>query len=117
MDNRTNKVFLSFNPFSSEFSPGDRLDVFPSHFFFHSTDKKSKENIKVSICKLNEIILQSSADPKSVVIVSDTSIKNQVATSIVHIHIHDSLVIKTIYHAITVMITEAELFAIRYDIN
>ena len=117
IDNRTNKVFLSFNPFSSEFSPGDRLDVFPSYLFFHSTDKKSKGNIKAYICKLNKITLQSLADPKYVVVVLDTSIKNQVATSIVHIHIHNSPVIKTIHHAITIMITEAELFAIRCDIN
>lgn len=30
---------------------------------------------------------------------------------------HDSLVIKTIYYIVNVMFTEAELFAIRYEIN
>jgi len=118
MDNRTNEVFPSFNPFSSKFSPGDRLiDVFPSYFFFYSTNRKSKENIKVHICKLNKITLLLSTDPKSIVVVSDTSIKNQVAISIAHIHIHDSPVVKTIYHAINVTTTEAELFAIRCGIN
>jgi len=77
MDNSTNEVFSSFDPFSSKFSSGDRLiDIFPSCFFFHSTNRKSKESIKVYIYKLNEITLQSLADPNSVVVVSDTSIKN-----------------------------------------
>ena len=38
-NNRLNGVFSSFNPLSIEFSPGDRLiDIFPSHFSFHSPD-------------------------------------------------------------------------------
>ena len=118
MDNRTNKVFLSFDSFSSEFSPRDRLiDVFPSCFSFYFTNRKSKENIKAYIHRLNKITLLLSADPKSIVIVLNTSIKNQVATLIAHIHIYDSLVVKTIYHAINVTTTEAELFTIRCGIN
>ena len=118
MDNRTNKVFPSFDSFSSEFSPRDRLiDVFPSCFSFHFTNRKSKENIKAYIHRLNKITLLLSADPKSIVIVLNTSIKNQVATLIAHIHIYDSLVVKTIYHAINVTTTEAELFTIRCGIN
>ena len=110
IDNRTNEVFLSFDFFSSEFSPRDRLvDVFPSCFSFYSKNRKSEENIKAYICRLDEIILLSSADPKSVVIVSDASIKNQVATSIVHVHVCNSPVLKTIHHTINVTTTEAEL--------
>ena len=94
MDNRFNKIFPSFNLFSSKFSPGDRLiDVFPSCFSFHSTNRKNKERIKAHIHKLDKITFQVSIDLKTVVIISDTSIKNQVATSIVHIHVHNSLVI------------------------
>ena len=118
MNNRINKVFPSFDSFSSEFSPRDRLiDVFSSCFSFHSTNRKSKDSIKAYIYKLNKTTLQVSADSKSVVIVSDMSIKNQVTTLISYVHIHDSLVIKTIHHTINIMSTEAELFAIRYDIN
>jgi len=43
--------------------------------------------------------------------------KNNVATSIAHIHIHDYPIIKMLHHAINVTSTEAELFAIRYGIN
>ena len=118
IDNRTNEVFLSFDLFSSEFSPRDKLvDIFPSCFSFYSTNRKSEENIKVYIYRLDEITLLLSADPKSVVIISDASIKNQIATSIVHVHIHDSLVLKTIHHAINVTTTETELFAIKCNIN
>jgi len=45
------------------------------------------------------------------------SIKNNVATSIAHIHTHHKLLIKTIYYAVNVTSTEAELFAIRCGIN
>ena len=48
------------------------------------------------------------------VTVSDASIKNQVAISIAHIHVHDNPVIKMLYHAINVTSTEAELFVIKY---
>ena len=47
----------------------------------------------------------------------DAIIKNQVATSISHIHNHDKPVIKTIYHTVNVTFTKAELFAIKYNIN
>jgi len=110
IDNRTNEVFLSFDLFSSKLSPR-------GCFSFYSTNRKSEENIKAYICRLDEIILLSSADPKSVVIVSDASIKNQVATSIVHIHVCNSPVLKTIHHAINVTTTEAELFTIKCNIN
>ena len=45
------------------------------------------------------------------------SIKNQVATLIAHIHVHDNPVIKTLYHIVNVTSTEAEIFTIRYSIN
>ena len=39
------------------------------------------------------------------------------ATSISYIHLHNSLVIKTIYQVVNVTTTEFELFTIRYSIN
>jgi len=113
-----NEVFSSFDLFSSKFSPGDKLiDIFSSCFYFHSVNRKSKEGIKAYICKLDNITFQASTDSKTVVVVSDTSIKNQVATSIAHIHTHNGPVIKMIYYAINVTLTKAELFVIRYSIN
>ena len=57
-NNRLNRVFPSFNPFSTKFSPGDRIiDMFPSCFSFHSTNRKIKESKKAYICKLDELTL------------------------------------------------------------
>jgi len=51
------------------------------------------------------------------VVVLDASIKNQVATLIAYIHIHNNPIVKTFHHAINVTFTEAEFFAIRCGIN
>ena len=118
MDNRTNKIFPSFDQFNKEFSLSNRLiDIFPSHFSFYSINQRYKESIKTYTHKVNDIIHLASADPKSIVVVSDTSIKNQVITLIVHIHIHNSPLIKMIHHTVNILSTEAELFAIRCSIN
>ena len=118
MDNKFNEIFPSFSPLNCEFSLGNRLiDIFPNHFLFHPVNRKSKDSVKTHLCKLDDITLHSSTDPHSIIVVSDTSIKNNVTTLISHVHIHDSPVIKTIYHAVNVMSTEVELFVIRCSIN
>jgi len=114
-NNRLNRVFPFFNLFSTKFSPGDRIiDIFPSCFSFHSTNRKSKESRKAYICKIDELTLQASADSKMTVIVSDVSIKNYVATSI---HVYNNLIIKTLHHVTNVTSTKAKLFSIRCSIN
>jgi len=50
-------------------------------------------------------------------VVTDTSIKNNIASSIVHIHVHNKLIVKILHHTINVTSTEAEFFAIKYGIN
>ena len=118
INNRLNGIFSSFNLFSNGFSPGDRLiDFFASHISFHSTNGKNKKSRKVHIQKLNKITFKASLDSKTAVIVSDASIKNQVATSIAYIHFYDRPVIKTIHYAINFTLIEVELFTIRYGIN
>jgi len=99
-------------------SPGNRLiDIFPSHFYFHLSDKKNKESKRAYICKLNKLIPQVSDESKTDIVVSDMSIKNQVAMLITYIHVYDNYIIKTLYHMINVTSTEVELFTIRYNIN
>ena len=63
------------------------------------------------------MVLESSLSPLVAIVTSDTSIKNNIATSIAYIHIVDKPLTKTVYHAVNVMSTEAELFAIRCGIN
>ena len=84
---------------------------------FHHLNRKNNYNIKSHLRHLDNIILQALLDLYLVVVVIDASIKNQVATSISHIHIHDNPVIKAIHHIVNIMSTEAELFTIRCGIN
>jgi len=67
--------------------------------------------------KLNELILLALVDPKTAIVVSDTSIKNQVATFIAHIHIHDIPIVKTVHYAVNVTFIKAKLFVIRCGLN
>ena len=61
--------------------------------------------------------LRISSFPNTALIVTDASIKNDIATSILHIHQANHPLIKTVHHAAFVTSSEAELFAIRCSIN
>ena len=63
------------------------------------------------------MILESSSSSSITIIASDTSIKNNVTTSIAHIHTYNKSLTKMIYHAVLVTSTEAKLFAIRCSID
>jgi len=118
IDNRFNEVFSSFDPFDKEFTPGHYLiNIFSNCFSFHTSSKQSDKNLKAHIWSLNNITLTFSLDPLITLVVFDTSIKNQVATSISHIHVHNKQVIKMIHYMVNVTTTKAELFAIRCGIN
>ena len=104
MDNKFNEVFPSFDPFDKKFS-------------FHILPKQDSNNLKAHIHSLNDIAIKSSLDSTITLIVSNTSIKNQVITSILHVHIYNRPVIETLYYTVNITSMEAELFAIRYNIN
>ena len=63
------------------------------------------------------MVLCFSSIPHLAIVITDASIKNNIATSISHIHTANQLLIKTVYHASFITSTEAELFAIRCGIN
>ena len=118
MDNRFNKVFPVFDPYNKEFSPGSQIiDIFPSWFSFHFSNKCSKNNLIAYSYQLDELTIIFSLDPSYILVVTDASIKNNVVTSITHIHVCDKPIIKTLHYTVNVMTTEAELFAIRCGIN
>ena len=118
MNNRCNKIFSSFSSFNCEFSLGNRLIyVFPNRFSFYSLSRKNNHDIKSYLWCLDNINIQALSDPLSVVVVTNVSINNQVATSISHIHSHNKLVIKTIYHVVNIISTKTKLFTIRCSIN
>ena len=117
-NNRLNGIFKSFDPFNHEFSSSNRLvDSFSSHFSFFLLDRKGVDFRKTYLYKLDKVIFNASADPKTAVIILDASIKNNITIFISHIHTYNSPVIKTIHYVINVTSTEAELFAIRYELN
>ena len=118
IDNRFNKIISSFSLLDRKFLPGNRLiDIFPNTFSFHSLDKKSKNNIKSYLHNLKNVSLQSLSDPYIAIVILDASIKNSVAISIAHIHIHDSPVIKTIHYAVNITSTEVKIFTLWCSIN
>jgi len=118
MDNCFNEVFSSFNPLNLEQTLGCRIiDNFSSHFSFNLFSKHSDDNLKSQICQLDNMTIESSSNPSHALVITDASIKNNIDTSIFHIHIQDKPIIKTLYHAINITSTKAELFTIRCSVN
>ena len=114
--NKLNKCFLSFISLHLEFSPGLRvIDNFSDCISFNVHDKGKDDKSRTH--QLDNIVLESSLSSSTTIIVSDVSIKNNVATSILHMHINNKPLTKTIHHTVYVTSTEAELFAIRCSIN
>ena len=110
-------IFPSFSPLNPEFAPGQRIiDNFSDHFSFNLANKKEKKN-NHRAQELDEMVLQNSSIPNTALVITDASIKKDIATSIVHIHSANYSLIKTVHHASFVTSSEAELFAIRCGIN
>ena len=109
VNNKCNKNFLSFSFFNEEFKLENHLvNIFPDCFSFYSCFSNIKKHIK----NLNEIAFRASFDPFSTIIMSDANIKNQVTTSISHIHSFNKPIVKTLYKAINITTAEAKFFAI-----
>ena len=118
IDNRFNKVFPSFDLINPEFQPGNRIiNNFSNRVSFHLFSKHNNLTFKNCFQQLNTLAIESSNTPTNALVVTDASVKNNIAVSIVHIHVHDKPLIKTLHHAVNVMSSEAEFFAIRYSIN
>ena len=63
------------------------------------------------------MIINSLITSSNTIIIMDTNIKNDIAMSILHMHIHNCPITKTLYHAVHITSTKAELFTIRCGIN
>ena len=61
--------------------------------------------------------IKSSSDPSYALVITDASIKNDIAMSISHTHVHNKSLIKTLYHIVHIISLEVELFTIRCRIN
>ena len=99
MDNWFNEVFPSFDPLNSEFVPGYRIiDFFPSYFLFNLFSKCNDDNLKSQIHQLNNMTITSSNNSSHTFVITNASIKNNITSSISHIHIKDKPITKTLHH-------------------
>ena len=126
-------TILSHNHRLKEFLERRFAPLSPQHgFSLENMTTKQQMKIKSSIVNINNCLngiflsfnklvdsfsncfFTASSDPATVIVVFDTSIKNNVATSIVYIYSFNNPLNKMLYYAINVALT---LFAIRYRIN
>ena len=111
-------IFPSFSPLNPEFTLGHRIiDNFSDRFSFNLVNKTEKGKNNRCAQELDEMVLRNSLIPNTALVITNTSIKNDIATSIAHIHSTNRPLIKTVHHASFVTSSEAELFAIRCGIN
>jgi len=118
MNNKFNEILPAFDLLNIKFSPGSKVvDMFTNHVSFHPFIKSSKDFFKSHLLLLSDLIITSLLDSLYILMVTDTSIKHNVTMSIAYIHICNKNIIKTIYHAVNILSTEAELITIRCGIN
>ena len=93
-----NRILPLFNPLHKELISGFWLvDIFSNHFLFNITEYKINDYKATHLWKLDNIFKDSLCDTKIVIIISDASIKNNVAMSIAHVYSGENIVAKTIY--------------------
>ena len=111
-------IFPSFSLLNPKFFPGHCIiDNFSDCFSFNLVVKKEKEINRIHTQELDVIVLHNSSLPHIVLVITDASIKNDIAISISHVHSVNRPLTKTVHHALFMTSTEAELFAIRCGIN
>jgi len=114
--NKLHRIFPSFSPFNPELTLGSRvIDTFQDWFSFNLSNKAKNDTARPQ--QLDNMTIVSSLSPHMALIVSDASIKHDIATLVLHIHMRDKPLIKTVHHTVFVTSTEAELFAIRCGLN
>ena len=115
-NNRSHKLFPVFLPTHPKLFPSSWIiDIFSDRFSLNLCVKG--KNDKFHIHQLDSIVIEASSLQSIAIVTSDTSIKNDIATSISHIYISNQPLIKTLHHTAFITSTEAELFAIRCGIN
>ena len=117
-DVKSHGIFPSFFLLDPELTPDQRIiDIFSDRFSFNLVNKSKKEKNNRRAQELDEMVLRNSLIPNTALVITDASIKKDIATSVAHIHSTDRPLIKTAHHASFITSSEAELFAIRCGIN
>ena len=95
----------------------DQLTIFLIVFLSIQQIVKIKKSKEAYFYKLNKIFKNTLIDSSTIVIILDTSIKNNITTFISHIYSSLNNIKKTIHYTVNITLTETKLFAIRYKIN
>ena len=112
MENYFNKVFPCFDPLNPElFSSNRIINTFTNYFSFYLFNKHTSLNVKSHIQQLDNIALKSSDSSSFVLIIMDTSIKNNIAIFIIYIYVYDKPITKTLHYTLNIISTEAKLFS------
>ena len=118
INNCLNKVYPTFDrphkELSSEFC---LIDSFSDWFCFYTVNYKDNEVTNAYFWTLNKIFEDFFSNPNTILIISDASIKKNVATSILHIFSNQNVITKITHYAINITSMRAELFLIRCGIN
>ena len=118
MDNRFNEVFSLFDPLNPEFHPGNRIiDNFSNCFSFHLFAKSSNCSFKLCLQQLDAPTIESSASVTNALVITDASVRNNVTSSITHIHVYNKPVVKTLHYTVNITSTKVEFFVLHCGIN
>ena len=107
-----------FDPINPEFHPSNRIiDNFPNCFSFHLFIKSSDCSFKLHVHQLDVLAIESSNSVTNALMIIDASVKNNVISSIVYIHIHNKPVVNTLHYTVNVTSMEVEFFVLYCGIN
>ena len=102
-----NIIYSHYSQANKEFSLGKRLiNSYLNRFFFHTWTCNIKNHMHI----LNNTIINAFNNPHFSVVIADTSIRNNVTTSIAYIYSYNRLVTKIVHHIVNITTMEAECY-------
>ena len=111
-----NEVLSSFDSLNEEFLPGFySVNIFSDQFSI--VNCKDIDAIKIHHNRLDKTYEDLLNNQDTILVITNASVKNNVATSVSHIQKGYNIVNKCVHYAININFTEVELFAIRYGID
>ena len=93
------------------------MDTFHNYFSFNTVKCKDAKARTAHLNQLKNVYQRSSNSHDIIFIISDTSVKNNIVTSVSYIQRKHNIIRKTIYHAMNISSTKAKLFIIRCGIS
>ena len=111
INNYLNKVCPTFDNLNKELLPRFCfINTFSDYFFFYTVNRKDANTKIIHHIKLDNIYKNSLINKDIVLIISDTSIKNNITTLVSHIHQGQDTIPKTVHHAMNIISTKVELY-------